>query len=84
MNLKSNLYNLRMDNNIKLLLGLNIKAERVRKNITQEKFAERIDMSVSHISKIEQGLTSPSAIVLFKMAKILNIDMEDFFKDIQM
>lgn len=83
MKLKSSLYNLRMNNKIKTLLGLNIKAERVRKNITQEQFAEKIDVSVSHISKIEQGLTSPSAIVLFKMAKILNTNMEDFFKNIE-
>lgn len=78
------LYNLKMKSNIKFLLGLNIKAERVRRNITQEQFAEKIDISTSHISKIEQGITSPSAIVLFKMAKILNIEMEDFFKDINL
>ena len=71
-----------MEDDIKKLLGLNIKAERVRKNITQEQFAEKIDMSLSHISKIEQGLTSPSAIALFKMAKILNLNMEEFFKNI--
>ena len=78
----STLYNLRMEHNIKKLLGLNIKAERVRKNITQEQFAEKLDMSLSHISKIEQGLTSPSAIAIFKMSKVLNINMEEFFKDI--
>ena len=78
----STLYNLLMKRDVKNLLGLNIKAERVRKNITQEQFAEKIDMSVSHISKIEQGLTSPTAIALFKMSKILKISMEEFFKDI--
>ena len=64
------------------ILGLNIKAERTRKNITQEYFAELIDISVSHASKIEQGLTSPTAFVLYKMSKILNIPMEEFFKEI--
>ena len=39
-------------------------------------------MSVSHVSKVEQGLTSPTAIALFKMSKVLNIPMEEFFKDI--
>ena len=79
----STLYNLGMKEDIKSLLGLNIKAERVRKNFTQEEFAEKIDMSVSHISKIEQGITSPTAIALFKMSKILNVSMEDFFRDIK-
>ena len=77
----SRLYNLKMD--FKYLLGRNIKAERIRKDITQEQFAELIDMSLSHVSKIEQGLTSPTAIAMYKMAKALKIPMEDFFKGIE-
>jgi len=65
------------------ILGRNIKAERVRKNITQEQFAELIDMSLSYVSKVEQGITSPTAYVLFKMSKTLNIPMEEFFKGIE-
>lgn len=73
-----------MKDNIKLKLGRNIKIERIRKNITQEEFAEKIDMSLSYVSKLEQGLTSPTAIVLFKMAKLLNIPMEKFFEEIEL
>lgn len=72
-----------MNADIKHKLGRNIKVERIRKYLSQEQFAEMIDMSVSHVSKLEQGLTSPSAIALFKMSKILNIPMEEFFKDIE-
>lgn len=71
-----------MKDNGKYKLGRNIKAERIRKDITQEKFAEMVDISLSHASKIEQGLTSPTAFVLYKMAKVLNIPMEEFFKGI--
>lgn len=71
-----------MKDEIKFKLGRNIKIERIRKNITQEKFAEMIDMSLSYISKLEQGLTSPTAIVLCKMARVLNIPMEKFFDGI--
>ena len=71
-----------MKDDIKHKLGRNIKVERIRKYLSQEKFAEKIDMSVSHVSKVEQGLTSPTAIALFKMSKVLNIPMEEFFKDI--
>ena len=71
-----------MDNNIKHKLGRNIKIERIRKDLTQEEFAEKIDMSLSYVSKLEQGITSPTAIVLYKMAKILNVSMEDFFDKI--
>ena len=41
-------------------------------------------MSLSYVSKLEQGLTSPTAIVLFKMAKLLNIPMEKFFEEIEL
>jgi len=68
-----------MTKELKYKLGRNIKAERIRKDITQERFAELVDISLSHASKIEQGLTSPTAIVLYKMAKILEIPMETFF-----
>ncbi len=71
-----------MKEDIKHKLGRNIKVERIRKYLSQEQFAEMIDMSVSYVSKLEQGLTSPTAIVLYKMSKILNIPMEEFFKDI--
>ena len=71
-----------MKDNIKFELGRNIKIERIRKNITQEAFAEMIDMSLSYVSKLEQGLTSPTAIALYKMAKILDIPMEKFFDGI--
>lgn len=71
-----------MRNEIRYKLGRNIKAERIRKDITQEEFAEMIDMSLSHVSKLEQGLTSPTAIALFKMSKVLKIPMEKFFDGI--
>lgn len=71
-----------MKDDIKYKLGRNIKIERIRKDITQERFAELIDMSVSYGSKVEQGLTSPTAIALFKMSYILKTPMEEFFKGI--
>jgi DNA-binding helix-turn-helix protein len=71
-----------MKDDIKYKLGRNIKIERIRKDITQERFAELIDMSVSYVSKVEQGLTSPTAIALFKMSYILKTPMEEFFKGI--
>ena len=73
-----------MKDNLKYKLGRNIKVERIRKSMTQEKFAEMIDMSLSYISKLEQGLTSPTAIVLYKMAKVLDIPMEKFFDGIEL
>lgn len=71
-----------MKDDTKYKLGRNIKIERIRKDITQEQFAELIDMSVSYVSKLEQGLTSPTALALYKMSCVLNVQMEEFFKGI--
>ena len=71
----SRVYNHEMEQDIRRKLGNNIKIERIRRDMTQEQFAELIDISLSHASKIEQGLTSPTAIVLYKMAKTLKIPM---------
>ena len=71
-----------MKKDFKYIIGRNIKAERLRKDITQEEFAELIDMSLSYVSKVEQGLTSPTAMVLYKMAYILQVSMEELFKGI--
>ncbi len=71
-----------MEKDFRYIIGRNIKAERLRKDITQEEFAEQINMSLSYVSKLEQGLTSPTAIALFKMSYILKIPMEEFFKGI--
>lgn len=73
-----------MKKDFKYIIGRNIKAERLRKDITQEKFAELINMSLSYISKLEQGLTSPTAMVLFKMSHILNVPMAEFFKGVDL
>lgn len=72
-----------MNKEIMYTLGRNIKAERVRKALTQEELAEAINMSLSHISKIEQGLTSPTAIAIYKISKVLEIPMENFFINIK-
>ena len=72
-----------MEKDFKYILGRNIKAERLRKDITQEEFAEKINMSLSYVSKLEQGLTSPTAIALYKMSRVLQIPMEEFFKGIE-
>ncbi len=71
-----------MKSNIKRKLGQNIKIERIRKELTQEELAEKIDMSLSYISKLEQGITSPTAFALFKISKTLEIPMEQFFDGI--
>ena len=72
-----------MKNDFGYILGSNIKAERLRRNYTQEKLAELLDMSINYIGKIERGTVIPSAFVIFRLSKVLRTDINDFFKEIE-
>lgn len=64
-------------------LGLNIKAERTRKNLSQEKLSELIQVSMQTISQIEQGKQTPSVFIIFDISNVLDISMEELFKGIE-
>jgi len=64
-------------------LGLNIKAERNRKEFSQEKLGELVNLSTNSISLIEKGKQIPNAINLYLIAKVLGIDINELFKGIE-
>ena len=61
-------------------LGLQIKMQRLRQKISQEKLAELSDCSMSYIGFVERGEKSISAYNFLKIAKVLNIDLNEFFR----
>ena len=54
-------------------MGNRIKECRKKKDLTQEKIAEIMDMSVSFISRIERGSVKVSLETLVKIASILDV-----------
>lgn len=64
------------------ILGKNIKAERIRKDLTQADLAEKINISESSLSLVERGIQTPSVFIVFDIARVLNIDINDLFKDL--
>lgn len=67
----------------KKTLGLNIKAERNRKNWTQAELAEKSNLSPTSISLIETGSQTPSAFAIYNIARALEIDINELFKGIK-
>lgn len=61
--------------------GIELKVARVRHKMSQEKLAELVDCSAVHIGYIERGLKCPTVYQFLKIARVLNIDINDFFKD---
>lgn len=67
----------------KKALGLNIRAERNRKDLSQAELAEKVDLSITSIAAIETGKQIPSAINLYLIAKALQVDINELFKGLE-
>lgn len=72
-----------MEQDILIQISHRIKERRREKNITVQELAIRANVSKGLISQIENSRTIPSLIVLIDIIKALEIDMNEFFKDIR-
>lgn len=61
-------------------LGKNIKAERNRQFLSQEKLAEMVGVQTHHISKIERGLVDIKFSTLIAILKALNLKFEKLYE----
>ena len=64
---------------IKLKIGLRIKELRVAKNLSQEAFANTINMFRSYFAEIETGRRNVSIINLEKIVEGLGTSLQQFF-----
>ena len=56
-----------------VILGSNIKKARKAKNLSQNKLAEKLDISREHLAKIETAKRGISLDLLFKISDILEV-----------
>jgi transcriptional regulator with XRE-family HTH domain len=71
-----------MEEDILIQISNSIKERRREKNITVQELATRANVSKGLISQIENSRTIPSLLVLIEIIKALEIDLNEFFKDI--
>ena len=64
------------------ILADNIRAERNRKKISQATLAEKVNVSESTISLIERGLQTPSVFLVYDIANVLEININDLLKNL--
>lgn len=67
------------DIDLKKKLGLKIRQYRKSLNITQELFAEKINLSQRQVSFIEIGKCFPSPESLVNISRVLNCSIKDLF-----
>lgn len=67
-----------MENNS---LGQKIKKLRTKLGLSQDDFARKADVPYTTLTKIETGvIKKPSVFVVSKIAKALNVDIEELIK----
>lgn len=71
-----------MQDDILLRIGNRIKHARKAKNATVQELATLAQVSKGLISQVENSRTVPSLPVLFAIIRALNLDLNDFFKDV--
>lgn len=65
--------------NINEILGKNLKMEREKRNLSQEKFAELLGIGIPALSKIECGKSYPKQETLENIIEVLNIKPDILF-----
>ncbi len=62
-------------------IGKRIKAARIRLDMTQERLAEQVNLSPSHLSNIETGTTKVSLSTIVKLANALHVSVDGLLAD---
>jgi len=65
---------------VKASLGKNIKNLRAYRQYSQAILAERADVSITYLSKIERGLKFPKPDILSQLADGLGVELYELFK----
>lgn len=61
-------------------IGLRIKQLRTEKGLSQLEFGYRVDVEKSNVSRLESGQFNTRIITLYKVAKVLEIDLSELLK----
>jgi len=64
-------------------LGQNIREAREEIGLNKVQFGKRVGISSSYVDKIERDLSTPSAIVMAKIAKVCGKKFEDFLDQVE-
>lgn len=65
---------------VQVLVGKNVRKYRKMKGLTQERVAVEAGITSEYISRIENGKENPTVEVLFKIARVLEVDLIELLK----
>lgn len=61
-------------------LGESIKKIRLSKGMTQDELSKRIELDAAYISNVESGKNNPTLATIEKIAKALNVSVDELFR----
>ncbi len=76
-------YNNKMLLDVSKNLAYNVRVERSKKSLTQEKLAELADISPKHIVMIEKAKVCPSINVVASIAKAIGVSVDKLIAEIE-
>jgi transcriptional regulator with XRE-family HTH domain len=62
-------------------LGEIIRKHRELRNLTQEKVSSLSRVDRTYIARIESGKANPTLNILYRISKIFNLSLSEFFKE---
>ena len=62
-------------------IGKRIKIARIKSDLTQERLAEMVEISPTHMSNIETGTTRVSLSAIVSLANALSVTVDDLLCD---
>ena len=79
MSIFSKIYSMKKKDLLKII-GKNIQRERKNKGLTQETFAELMNVSWSYVSKMEAGILNLSIGKICELSNFLKVDVSALLK----
>lgn len=75
-------YNVNMkEPELLIKIGVNIRALRTKKNMTQNDLAIECEFEKASMSRIESGKSNPTVKTLFKICRVLDVHISELFND---
>jgi transcriptional regulator with XRE-family HTH domain len=68
---------------LQAIFGEVIRSYRKERGISQEKLALDSDLQRTFISRMERGLTQPTLVTIFELAKALGVEPRQIITDVQ-
>ena len=65
---------------MRVLVGENVRKVRLKRGLTQERFAEKSGFSQQYLSSLENGRRNPSIVTIYELAMALGVSHLELLK----